>query len=105
MGAKAGLNLSQLHDILTNSSGTSRTLVGLRTSAMRGDFEPGFTVDNMEKDVTLAAGLARELGVRFLSGAIVQQTLREAQLSGLGGRGTAAQIIPMEKLAGVEVRA
>lgn len=104
MGAKAGLNLDQLHEIVSNSSGTSRALVGLKTSALAGDFEPGFTIDNMEKDVTLAAQLSRELGVRFLSGAIVQQTLREAQLSGLGARGTAAQILPIEKLAGVEVR-
>jgi 3-hydroxyisobutyrate dehydrogenase len=105
MGARAGLDLAQLHDILVNSSGSSRALAQLKTSALAGNFEPGFTIDNMEKDVSLAAQLARELGVRFLSGAIVQQTLREAQLSGLGSKGTAAQIIPAEKLAGVEVRA
>jgi len=105
MGAKAGLNLAQLHDILMNSSGSSNALRGFRTSLMAGNFEPGFTINNMEKDVTLAAQLARELGVRFLSGAIVQQVLREAQLSGFGEKGTAAQIIPMEKLTGVEVRA
>ncbi len=105
MGAKAGLDLAQLHDILVNSSGASRALGQMKTSVMAGNFEPGFTIDNMEKDVSLAAQLSRELGVRFLSGAIVQQTLREAQLSGLGSKGTAAQIQPMEQLAGVEVRA
>jgi len=105
MGAKAGLDLTQLHELLMNSSGSSYSLRGLRQSAMAGNFEPGFTIDNMEKDVTLAAQLSRELGVRFLSGAISQQVLREAQLSGLGGKGTAAQILPMERLAGVQVRA
>ena len=87
------------------SSGSSYSLRGLRQSALAGNFEPGFTIDNMEKDVNLANQLARELGVRLLSGAISGQVLREAQLSGLGSKGTAAQILPMERLAGKEVRA
>jgi 3-hydroxyisobutyrate dehydrogenase-like beta-hydroxyacid dehydrogenase len=104
LAAKAGLDLTQLHDLLMNSSGSSYSLRGLKSSALAGNFEPGFTVDNMAKDVTLAGQLARELGVRFLSGAIAEQVLRETQLSGLGSKGTAAQILPMEKLAGVEAR-
>ena len=44
------------------------------------------------------------LGVRLLSGAVSGQVLREAQLSGLGGKGTGAQILPMERLAGIEAR-
>ncbi|HET7767944.1 MAG TPA: NAD(P)-dependent oxidoreductase [Chloroflexota bacterium] len=104
MGAKAGLNIAQLHELIMASSGASTSLRGLRQSAMAGNFEPGFTIDNMEKDVNLANQLARELGVRLLSGAVSGQVLREAQLSGLGSKGTAAQILPMERLAQAEVR-
>lgn len=104
IGAKAGLDLAQLHELLMNASAGSKPLAGLKDSAMRGNFEPGFTINNMEKDVTLANGLARDLGVHLLAGAITQQVLREAQLRGLGEKGTAAQIIPMEQLSGVEVR-
>ena len=59
---------------------------GVLSGAREGNFEPGFTIDNMQKDVTLAGGLARELGVRLLTGAITEQVLREAQLRGLGAR-------------------
>lgn len=104
IGAKAGLDLEQLHDLLMNASAGSKSLASYKDSAMQGNFEPGFTINNMEKDVTLANGLARDLGVRLLAGAITQQVLREAQLRGLGEKGTAAQIIPLEQLAGVEVR-
>jgi 3-hydroxyisobutyrate dehydrogenase-like beta-hydroxyacid dehydrogenase len=104
LGAKAGLDLAQLHDLLMDASAGSKALGSMRQGAMVGNFEPGFTIDNMQKDVTLAGGLARELGVRLLTGAITEQVLREAQLRGLGARGTAAQIIPMEDLAGVKVR-
>lgn len=104
MGAKAGLDMTQLHELLMNSSAGSKSLGGYKESALKRNFEPGFTIDNMEKDVTLAGQLARELGVRFLAGSITQQVLREAQLAGLGDRHTAAQIIPMERMAGVEVK-
>ena len=104
LGAKAGLDLAQLHDLLMDASAGSKALGSMRQGAMVGNFEPGFTIDNMQKDVTLAGGLARELGVRLLTGAITEQVLREAQLRGLGARGTAAEIIPMEDLAGVQVR-
>ncbi len=104
LGARAGLDLAQLHDLLMDASAGSKALGSMRQGAMVGNFEPGFTIDNMQKDVTLAGGLARELGVRLLTGAITEQVLREAQLRGLGARGTAAQIIPMEDLAGVKVR-
>lgn len=105
MGAKAGLDLAQLHSLLMDASAGSKSLAGYKESALKRNFEPGFTVNNMEKDVNLALQLSRELGVRLLAGAVTQQVLREAQLSGLGERHTAAQIIPMERLAGVEVKA
>lgn len=103
MGAKAGLDIGQLHDLLMSASAGSKTLAGYGQSALKRNFEPGFTIDNMEKDVTLANQMARELGVRLLAGAITQQVLREAQLKGLGDRHTTAVIQPMEQLAGVEV--
>jgi len=104
MGAKAGLDLSQLHDLLMSASAGSKTLASYKESALKRNFEPGFTINNMEKDVTLANQMARELGVRLLAGAITQQVLREAQLKGLGERHTTALIQPMEQLAGVEVK-
>ncbi len=104
MGAKAGLDVGLLHEVLMSASAGSKTLAGFKDTALQRNFEPGFTIDNMEKDVTLAHQLARELGVRTLAVAITQQVLREAQLAGLGDRHTVAQIIPLERLAGVEVR-
>jgi 3-hydroxyisobutyrate dehydrogenase-like beta-hydroxyacid dehydrogenase len=104
MCAKAGVDPGQFLDIYVAGPNGSRNVAGHKLSVLKRDFEPGFTVDNMEKDVSLAWELARELGVRFLTGSITAQILREAQLSGLGDRHTAAQIIPMERLAGVEVK-
>ncbi len=105
LGTKAGIDPALLHEILMNSSANSRALASMKESTLRGDFEPGFTIDNMEKDITLASQLAREVGVPLLGAAIAAYYLRTAQALGLGGKNTTAQILPLERVCGVEVRA
>jgi 3-hydroxyisobutyrate dehydrogenase-like beta-hydroxyacid dehydrogenase len=105
LGTRAGIDPRLLHEILTNSSATSAALVSMKSYTLAGNFEPGFTIDNMDKDVGLALQLARELRVPLFAGSVAQQFLRTAQAAGLGDRHTAAQILPFERLLGVEVRA
>lgn len=105
LGTKAGIDPALLHEILMSASANSRALASMKDSTLRGDFEPGFTIDNMEKDITLASQLAREVGVPLLGAAIAAYYLRTAQALGLGGKNTTAQILPLERVCGVEVRA
>ncbi len=104
MGAKAGIDPDLLLDILTMSSGASRTLDGARSTILAGNFAPGFAIDLMAKDVRLATELAQQLGVRLLAGSLAHQVLTEAVAAGLGTEGTPAQIRVLEQNAGVEVR-
>ena len=104
MGAKAGIDPTLLVDILTTSSGSSRTLEGARGSILARNFEPGFAIDLMAKDVRLANELARQLGVRLLAGSLANQILTEAVAAGLGHLTTSAQIQVLERLSDVEVR-
>jgi 3-hydroxyisobutyrate dehydrogenase len=103
LGTKFGLDPALVYEVVSNSSGASRSL-GSAPSIMRRDFAPGFTIDLMHKDVALAVELARGLKVRTLAGALAQQVLQEVQAAGFGAAGTNAQIIPLERNAGVEVR-
>ena len=104
LGAKAGVDPEQLVDIVLNSSGASSALRGTAPNVLKRNFEPGFTLDLMQKDVSLAVQMARELGVRTLAGALADQVIREARGAGLGSRATFALIQPLERNAGVEVR-
>ena len=104
MGAKAGIDPALLVEILMTSSGTSRTLEGARGSILAGNFEPGFAIDLMAKDVRLANELAQQLGVRLLAGSLANQVLLEAVAAGLGPLTTSAQIQVLERLSGVKVR-
>jgi 2-hydroxy-3-oxopropionate reductase len=103
LGAKAGIDPKLLYEIIRTSSGASRSLDGLASSAFARSFAPGFTVDLMHKDVSLAVALGRAHGVRLLAGALAEQTLQEARGAGLGSQSTTSAITVHERLAGVEV--
>jgi 3-hydroxyisobutyrate dehydrogenase len=104
LGAKAGVDPEQLVEIVLNSSGASAALRGAAPNVLKRNFEPGFTLDLMQKDVSLAVQMARELGVRALAGSLADQVIREARSAGLGSRATFALIQPLEQNTGVEVR-
>jgi 3-hydroxyisobutyrate dehydrogenase len=104
LGTKAGIDPQLLVDIVSRSSGNSAALAGMAPNILRRNFEPGFTLDLMHKDVSLAVEMARRLGVRTLLGGVAEQVVQEARGSGLGDRATFALIQPLERIAGVEVR-
>lgn len=105
LGTKFGIDPELVYEVCSNSSAGSRTLTGTGQAILKRDFDPGFMIDLMHKDVGLAVALGRSLKVRTLAAALAEQILQEAQAAGLGRAGTAAQIIPLERSAGVEVRA
>jgi 3-hydroxyisobutyrate dehydrogenase len=104
LGTKAGIDPALLFDIVSKSSGNSAALNGMAPNILRRNFEPGFTLDLMHKDVSLAVEMARRLGVRTLMGGVAEQVVQEARGAGLGDRATFALIQPLERISGVEVR-
>ncbi len=103
LGAKAGVDPSILYEVVANSSGSSRTLLGQGPSILERDFAPGFMIDLMLKDVRLALELGHSVGVRLLSTSLAAQGLQEARDIGLGRLSTQAQIQVLEKLADVTI--
>jgi 3-hydroxyisobutyrate dehydrogenase-like beta-hydroxyacid dehydrogenase len=104
LGAKAGVDPDLLVEIISTSSGMSRSFGGMAPNILKRHFEPGFTIDLMHKDVSLAVQMARALGVRVLAGALAEQVIQEARGAGLGDRATYALVQPLERVAGVEVK-
>ena len=104
LATKAGIDPKLCYEIIRTSSGASRALENVASSVFKRDFTPGFTVDLMHKDVSLAVALGRSHGVRLLAGALAEQVLQEARGAGLGAQHTTATITVQERLAGVEVK-
>jgi len=96
LGAKYGVDPRVLLDAVSASSGASAALTRNFTLILHGKFDPLFALNLMYKDLNLAAEMGREAGVRLLLGHLALQVYEEA---------FAAVIKPLERLAGVEVRA
>ena len=100
LGAKAGLNLKRLLDVVTAGAAGSWMLSNLGPKMVDGDMRPGFKIRHQQKDLRLVLSFASELDLPLPGTALVQQMLRAAEAGGMREKGTQAAIVGMEKLAG-----
>lgn len=103
MGAKAGLDIQQLFDVVTVSSGNSWAFQNRGGKMVRRDFAPSGTVDISFKDQELENALAKQLGVPILMAPISQQAYQMARAAGLNKQEGAAVVKVYERLAGVKL--
>jgi len=86
-------------------------LGGARTAAMdvRGrrmidrEFDAGFSIDNMHKDLTTAVRLATEVRASVPAASAALEILRSARTRGLGQHDSAAVVAVLEMLAGLDL--
>lgn len=105
LGVKAGIDAELLYEIISGATGHSAQLArNMELFTFPGQFDPGFSIDMLHKDLVLASGLARSLRFPLLLGAVTEQLFQDAQGRGLGDRDVSAAILPMEDQAGVRVR-
>jgi 3-hydroxyisobutyrate dehydrogenase-like beta-hydroxyacid dehydrogenase len=105
IGAKAGIDLGILAQIVPVSAGASRTFDNIPRSVFSGDFTSGGTLDIVAKDLHLACELAREVGAPAYIGLLTDDVLQRAQAQGWGQRGFPIIARILEAMAGVELRA
>jgi 3-hydroxyisobutyrate dehydrogenase-like beta-hydroxyacid dehydrogenase len=104
LGVKAGVDGGTLFNILQHCGGRSLRMTKRFPSVLKGDFSPRFTVDLAEKDLALAADLARGLKVPMLMASMCHQFFQMTSGSGRGGMDATAVVQYLESLTGVEVR-
>ena len=105
MGLRAGVDMKTLCDVISVSSGTNDFIkFAGPAKAFKGDFEPGFTVDLMYKDLGLAMNLAREQGVPLVLGTMAHQMFLLMQSSGLGKKDFSIIMKMFEDLLDVKLR-
>jgi hypothetical protein len=106
MGAKAGLDPTVMIDVLNAGSGRNTASEGkFPRAVLTGKFDWGFTTGLMAKDVRLCLEEAEALGIPMRIGKAVRDTWQSAVVE-IGAESDLTQVIqPLEKRAGVEVRA
>jgi 3-hydroxyisobutyrate dehydrogenase-like beta-hydroxyacid dehydrogenase len=104
IGAKAGIDLNILAQIVPVSAGASRTFDNIPRAVFSGEFTSGGTLDIVAKDLHLACELAREVGAPAHMGLLTDDVLKRAQAQGWGQRGFPIVARILEAMAGVELR-
>jgi 3-hydroxyisobutyrate dehydrogenase-like beta-hydroxyacid dehydrogenase len=105
IGAKAGIDLGVLAQIVPVSAGASRTFDNIPRSVLPGTFTAGGTLDIVAKDLQLARDLAREVGAPAHLGLLAHDVLSRAQAQGWGQEGFPIAARILEAVAGAELRA
>jgi 3-hydroxyisobutyrate dehydrogenase len=103
LGAKAGLDLRKLLEVVTAGAAGSWMLSNLGPKMIERDMRPGFKIKHQQKDLKLVLSFAAELGLPLPGTALVQQMFRAVEAEGLGEQGTQAAIVAMEKLSGRKI--
>lgn len=104
IGAKAGIDLDVLAQIVPVSAGASRTFDNIPRAVFDGSYASGGTLDIVAKDLDLACQLAREVGAPSRIGAITDEVLKRAQAQGWGPDGYPVVAKILEEMAGIQLR-
>jgi 3-hydroxyisobutyrate dehydrogenase len=100
LAMKAGLDAKKVADLVAQGAGGSWQLANRAASMVDNEFDHGFAVDWMRKDLAIALGQANELGVSLPVTALVDQFYAEVQKLGGGRWDTSSLIQRFRKLNG-----
>jgi 3-hydroxyisobutyrate dehydrogenase-like beta-hydroxyacid dehydrogenase len=105
MGVKAGLDARQIIDVLNAGTGrNSATVDKFPRFVLPRNFNLGFSLELLNKDVRLCLEEADALGVPMVVGSAVRQVLTIAAASEGKNADMSELVKPFERWAGVEVR-
>ena len=103
LGVKAGLDPMTIYEVVKASSGGSKALERIPNALIPRQFEPGFKVQLMNKDLETFNTIAKELHVPVSFANVAQQYQQMAIAAGLAEQDTSVVMTIIERLAAVEV--
>jgi 3-hydroxyisobutyrate dehydrogenase len=103
LGVKAGLDPMIVYDVVKASSGASKALERIPSALVPRQFEPGFKVQLMNKDLDTFNAIARELHVPVSFSNVAQRYQQAGLAAGLADMDTSAVVQIIERLAAVQV--
>ncbi len=102
--AKAGADPAKVRQAISGGFAASRVLELHGERMIKGAFEPGFRIRLHQKDLNLALGSARELGVALPNTAIAQQMFASCTAWGGAEQDHSALVQAIEGLANFSIR-
>jgi 3-hydroxyisobutyrate dehydrogenase-like beta-hydroxyacid dehydrogenase len=103
LGVKAGLDPMTIYEVVKASSGGSKALERIPSALVPRNFEPGFKVRLMNKDLDTFNTIAKELHVPVSFSNVAQRYQQAAMAAGLADQDTSVAMTIIERLAAIEV--
>src|SRR6059036_3907243 len=103
LGVKAGLDPMMVYEVVKASSGGSKALERIPRAIMPRDFDPGFKVALMNKDLETFNTVAKELHVPVSFSNVAQRYEQMALAAGLGEQDTSVLMTVIERIAAVQI--
>ncbi|HXJ81523.1 MAG TPA: NAD-binding protein, partial [Candidatus Methylomirabilis sp.] len=99
---KAGLDPMIVYEVVKASSGGSKALERIVTAIVPRNFEPGFKVRLMNKDLETFNTIAKDLHVPVSFSNVAQRYQQAAMAAGLADHDTSVAMTIIERLAAIE---
>jgi 3-hydroxyisobutyrate dehydrogenase len=99
-GFKAGLDLETVLSSISRGAAACWSLDVLAPKIIRGDFEPGFMVEHLIKDLGIALEEAAQMNLVLPGLALVKELYDSLLADGKGTKGTQALYLALEKMSG-----
>ena len=103
LGVKAGLDPMTIYEVVKASSGGSKALERIPRAIVPREFEPGFKVSLMNKDLETFTAIAKELQVPVSFVNVAQRYEQMALAAGLGEQDTSVVMTVIERLSATQV--
>ena len=101
---KSGVDLEKAIEAVKGGAAGSWQLANLAPRITRRDFQPGFMIDLMQKDLNLVMEAAHETQTPLPVTSLIHNLYYSLQSAGEGKSGTQALVKALERIAGVEVK-
>jgi len=103
LSQRFGLNLERTLDVLYGTTAVNGQLkIAWPMKVLKGDIEPGFTIDLAHKDLTLIMEAANAARVPMPMGAVAREAFSTARSRGFGAKDFSAVLDVLCELAGIE---
>jgi len=102
VGVKAGLDPMTVYEVVKASSGGSKALERIPRAIVPREFEPGFKVALMNKDLETFTTIAKDLHVPVSFVNVAQRYEQMALAAGLGEQDTTVVMTVIERLAAIQ---
>src|SRR5213592_3974908 len=103
LGVKAGLDPMTIYEVVKASSGGSKALERIPKALVPRDFDPGFKVALMNKDLDTFNTIAKELHVPVSFSNVAQRYEQMALAAGLGEQDTSVLMTVIERIAADQI--